>query len=97
MSGSWTSVAPGDASPESWERVVSVNLTSMFSDCKYVLPVMEAQGGGIVNIASMPETVTWGSLCVLLRHQGRRLQLTQSVALDMPRGGSGSIRSCRAR
>ena len=45
---------PVDASLESWERVVSVNLTSMFLTCKYVLPVMEAQGGGaIVNIASI--------------------------------------------
>ena len=45
---------PVDASLESWERVVSVNLTSMFLTCKYVLPVMEAQGGAaIVNIASI--------------------------------------------
>ena len=45
---------PVEASLESWERVVAVNLTSMFLTCKHALPVMERQArGAIVNIASI--------------------------------------------
>ena len=45
---------PVEMSEESWERVIRVNQTSVFLTCKYVLPHMEAQGGGaIVNIGSI--------------------------------------------
>jgi NAD(P)-dependent dehydrogenase (short-subunit alcohol dehydrogenase family) len=45
---------PVEASEESWDRVMDVNLKSMFLTCKYVLPHMEQQGGGaIVNISSV--------------------------------------------
>ena len=54
---------PVDASEESWDRVMDVNLKSMFLTCKHVLPIMTAQfeasgpdggsGGAIVNIASI--------------------------------------------
>lgn len=39
---------------EDWDRVMAVNVKSMFLTCKHVLPQMERQGSGvIVNIASM--------------------------------------------
>jgi len=42
-----------ETSEESWDKVMEVNLKSMFLACKYVLPYMEKQGGGsIVNISS---------------------------------------------
>ena len=44
---------PVEASEASWDRVIDVNLKSMFLTCKHVLPVMERQGSGaIVNLAS---------------------------------------------
>jgi len=44
---------PVETSEETWERVMDVNLKSMFLTCKYVLPYMEKQGSGcIVNISS---------------------------------------------
>ena len=80
---------PVDASLESWERVVSVNLTSMFLTCKYVLPVMEAQGGGaIVNIASIAGIRYLGIPYVSYSAtKGGVLQLTQSVALEYAETG----------
>ncbi|KPK23547.1 MAG: 3-oxoacyl-ACP reductase, partial [Dehalococcoidia bacterium SG8_51_3] len=37
-----------------WDRVLNVNLKSMFLTCKYALPHMEKQGSGsIINIASI--------------------------------------------
>lgn len=42
-----------DTSEESWDRVLDVNLKSMFLTCKYAIPHMIEKGGGaIVNIAS---------------------------------------------
>ena len=80
---------PVDASLESWERVVSVNLTSMLLTCKYVLPVMEAQGGGAIgNIASIAGIRYLGIPYVSYSAtKGGVLQLTQSVALEYAERG----------
>lgn len=45
---------PVDYPLEKWQRVLDVNITSMFLTCKYVIPYMERDGGGsIVNIGSV--------------------------------------------
>lgn len=45
---------PVETSEADWDRVLAVNLKSMYLTCKSVLPVMLEQGGGaIVNIASI--------------------------------------------
>jgi NAD(P)-dependent dehydrogenase (short-subunit alcohol dehydrogenase family) len=48
--------APGDPvsmSEEVWDSQIDLNLKTVFLGCKYVLPVMEAQGkGAIVNLSS---------------------------------------------
>jgi len=45
---------PVEISEETWDRVMNVNLKSMFLTCKYALPHMEKQGSGaIINIASI--------------------------------------------
>ncbi|MGP1677585.1 MAG: SDR family NAD(P)-dependent oxidoreductase [Burkholderiales bacterium] len=39
---------------EAWDRQIDFNLKTVFLGCKYVLPLMEAQGkGAIVNISSV--------------------------------------------
>jgi NAD(P)-dependent dehydrogenase (short-subunit alcohol dehydrogenase family) len=49
--------APGDAvtmPEEVWDRQIDFNLKTVFLGCKYVLPVMERQGGGaVVNVSSV--------------------------------------------
>ena len=45
---------PVELGEEDWDRVVDVNLKSMFLTCKYALPYMEKQGSGsIINISSV--------------------------------------------
>ncbi len=45
---------PVETSEEDWDRVMKVNLKSMFLTCKYALPCMENQGSGsIINISSI--------------------------------------------
>ena len=43
-----------DTTPEEWDRVMTVNLRSMFLCSKYAIPRMTANGGGVIlNIASI--------------------------------------------
>ncbi|WP_108663064.1 SDR family NAD(P)-dependent oxidoreductase [Acuticoccus kandeliae] len=45
---------PVDTSEAEWDRVMNINLKSMFLTCKAILPIMEAQRrGSIVNISSL--------------------------------------------
>lgn len=45
---------PATMTEEVWDEQMAVNLKSAFLMCKYVLPVMEAQGAGaIVNVSSI--------------------------------------------
>lgn len=65
-----------------WDRIISVNLTSMFLCSKYAIPAMiESGGGAIVNVSSIsairprgmtPYTVTKGAI----------IPLTQAMAID---------------
>lgn len=50
---------PVEASEESWDKVMDVNLKSVFFTCKAVLPIMERQrAGAIVNISSIA-SIRW--------------------------------------
>ena len=75
---------PVDASEESWDRVVAVNLKSQFLTCKHVLPYMEKQGGGaIVNISSIAGIRYLGVPYISYSAtKAAILQLTQSIALE---------------
>ncbi len=45
---------PVDMPEEVWDRQIDFNLKTPYLGCKYVIPVMEAQGGGaIVNVSSV--------------------------------------------
>jgi len=75
---------PVEASEESWDRVLAVNLKSMFLTCKHVLPVMERQGkGAIVNVASIAG-IRWLGVPYISYSASKAgvVQLTRSVALQ---------------
>ncbi|NIA69583.1 glucose 1-dehydrogenase [Pelagibius litoralis] len=80
---------PVEASEESWDRVLDVNLKSMFLTCKHVLPVMERQGGGvIVNIASIAGIRDTGVPYISYStSKGAVLPFTRSVALQYAKKG----------
>lgn len=80
---------PVEASLESWERVLRVNVTSMFLTCKHVLPVMEDQGSGaIINLSSVTGIRYIGYPFVSYStSKGAILQLTQTIALQYAEKG----------
>ena len=76
-----------ELSEEAWDRVVDVNLKSMFLTCKHVLPQMERQGGGaIVNISSIT-SIRWLGVPYVSYSatKGGVNQLTQSIAMQYAR------------
>lgn len=78
-----------EVSEASWERVVDVNLTSMFLTCKAVLPHMERQGkGAIVNISSV-SGIRWLGVPYVSYAATKAgiLGLTQSIAMEYAKKG----------
>ncbi len=73
-----------DTSEESWDRVMDVNLKSMFLTCRAVLPHMERQGrGAIVNISSVAGIRYLGIPYISYSTtKAAILQLTQSIAVE---------------
>jgi NAD(P)-dependent dehydrogenase (short-subunit alcohol dehydrogenase family) len=80
---------PVELAEEDWDRVVRVNLKSMFLTCKAVLPVMleqfarEGRGGAIVNIASVAGIRYTGvPYIAYTTTKGAVIPFTQGVALQ---------------
>jgi len=79
--GSTTDVVESD--PDEWDRVMTVNVKSVFLGCKYVIPIMIAQGGGaIVNTASVAGMVGIVKRASYSASKGAVIALTRQVAMD---------------
>lgn len=75
---------PVETSEETWDRVMTVNVKSMFLTCKTVLPLFEAQrSGAIVNIGALGGVRWTGyAYCAYAASKGAVNSFTQSVALQ---------------
>jgi len=86
------SIALGDAqvtdiTTEAFDRIVAVNLRGMVMVCKYTLPVMRKQMGGvIINISSM---AAWSSypLVAYKTTKAAVIALTQQIAIQNAKYG----------
>ena len=84
--GSTTDVV--DCEPDEWDRVMAVNVKSVYLGCKYVLPRMVAQGGGvIVNTASVAGMVGIVKRASYSASKGAVIALTRQVAMDFVEQG----------
>jgi len=74
---------PVEASEESWDRVMNVNLKSMFLTCKYVLPHMEKRRcGAIVNISSIVAIVVPYPAVSYAASKAGVVALTRDIAIQ---------------
>ena len=72
-----------DSDEDEWDRLMAVNLNGVFYGCKYAIPVMRGQGGGvIVNTASVVATVGLRDLAAYCASKGAIAALTKAMALD---------------
>jgi NAD(P)-dependent dehydrogenase (short-subunit alcohol dehydrogenase family) len=85
-------IGRGDASAvrlerEAWQRIIDVNLTSMFLTCKHVLPQMREQhSGSIINVSSLASVAATGMLAYKVSKAGVNA-LTQQIAIANARHG----------
>ncbi|WP_118178801.1 SDR family NAD(P)-dependent oxidoreductase [Paraburkholderia phosphatilytica] len=75
---------PVETDEATWDRVMTVNVKSMFLTSKCVLPIMEQQGSGaIVNIGALGGVRWTGyAYCAYAASKGAVNSFTQSVALQ---------------
>ncbi len=72
-----------DTSEEIWNQVISINLTGVFLCCKYAIPHMLKQGGGvIINMGSVNSLMAWENEVAYDASKGGVLMLTKATALD---------------
>jgi 3-oxoacyl-[acyl-carrier protein] reductase len=69
---------------EVWERVMAVNVRSIFLGCKYAIPIMKKQGGGvIINTASIIGVRPRPGLNAYLASKAAAINLTKGLALEL--------------
>ena len=85
-------IGEGDRGPvhldeKVWDRILDVNLKSMFLTCKYALPPMREQGSGVItNISSIASLCSVGMLAYKTSKAGVNA-LTHSLALGNAKYG----------
>jgi NADP-dependent 3-hydroxy acid dehydrogenase YdfG/pimeloyl-ACP methyl ester carboxylesterase len=89
---------PVEITEENWDRLIDVNLKSVFLTCKHCLPHMLAQGrGAIVNISSIASIRFTGYPSASYNaSKGAINQLTQNIASSTPTGGFAPTACFRA-
>lgn len=72
-----------NTSEDDWTRLMRVNVDGVFYGCKYVIPMMRQQGGGvIVNTASVAGLVGLRERAAYCASKGAVIALTRAMALD---------------
>ena len=77
-----------DSEPETWDRVMQINLYGVFNTMKKVLPIMALQGGGkVVNLGSDAGRVGSSGEAVYSAAKGGVIAFTKAMAREMARDG----------
>ncbi|HBR19436.1 MAG TPA: short-chain dehydrogenase [Phycisphaerales bacterium] len=72
-----------DISEVTWEKVIGINLKSVFCFCKYALPLIIKSGGGsIINTASSAGVIGIPNCDAYTAAKGATIALTRSMAVE---------------
>ena len=75
--------ALSDHSDADWNRVFAVNVNSAFFMCRATVPLLQAQGGAIVNVSSMTAMVGQPRGVAYTASKGALLAMTKALALEL--------------
>lgn len=80
---------PKELDEATWDRVLGINLKSVYLTCRHVLPVMERAGAGaIVNNASIAALGWCGvNYGLYAATKGAMVSMTRSIAVQFARAG----------
>ena len=77
-----------DIEPEIWNRVIAINLNSIYHCCRYAIPLMQKSGGGsIINTASSAGVIGIPKCDAYTATKGATVALTRSLASEYARYG----------
>lgn len=72
-----------ETSSEDWDKLMNVNVKGVFFGCKYSIPYMQKQGGGvIINMASVAGVVGLYNRAAYCTSKAAIIGLTKSIAID---------------
>jgi NAD(P)-dependent dehydrogenase (short-subunit alcohol dehydrogenase family) len=80
--GVGTFVRTEEETPESWHRILGVNLTGTFFMCRAVLPYMLDGGGAIVNVASNAGLMGQPYSAAYCASKGGVVNLTRALGVE---------------
>jgi 3-oxoacyl-[acyl-carrier protein] reductase len=72
-----------ETSAEQWDKIMNVNLRSVFLMCKYVTPLMREAGASIVNVSSAAGISPIRNRPAYIASKGGMIALTKALALDL--------------
>ena len=72
-----------ELSRETWEQILSVNLSGLFYVCKYAIPLMIRSGGGsVINTSSSAGVIGIPNCDAYTATKGATISLTRSMAVE---------------
>ena len=75
-----------DSEPETWDRIVAINLYGVLNTCKKIVPLMQQQGSGkVVNLGSDAGRVGSSGEAVYAAAKGGVISFTKSLARETAR------------
>jgi NAD(P)-dependent dehydrogenase (short-subunit alcohol dehydrogenase family) len=82
-------------SPEEWDRVLNVNVKSIYWSARHVVPVMKRQGGGLfLNTGSISSVAGIPGQGAYAPSKGAVIQLTRQMAIEYGQDGIRSNAVC---
>ncbi|GAK06763.1 SDR family NAD(P)-dependent oxidoreductase [Geomicrobium sp. JCM 19038] len=84
----WDKIEPFlDSEPNTWEKVIAINLLGQIHTCKTVLPQMieQGHGGKVINLASDSARVGSSGEAVYSAAKGGVVSFTKTLAREMAR------------
>lgn len=72
-----------DTDPDRWQRVLDVNLGSIYRTCHYCIPyLIQRAGGSIINVASLQGMYGWPHYAAYAASKAGIIGLTRQMAVD---------------
>ncbi|EAW35606.1 SDR family NAD(P)-dependent oxidoreductase [Lyngbya sp. PCC 8106] len=72
-----------ETTPEEWDRVMAVNVRSVYLAVRQLYPFMQQQGGAIVNVSSVHAIATSANIAAYAASKGAMLALTRALAIEL--------------